>query len=43
MSKFNIVGSEEIDNLKLAKLIAKSQNKDLNFKMVDFTFFQTRT
>jgi dTDP-glucose 4,6-dehydratase len=34
--KFNIVGSEEIDNLELAKLIAKSQNKDLNFKMVDF-------
>ena len=34
--KFNIVGSEEIDNLKLAKLIAKCQNKDLNFKMVDF-------
>ena len=34
--KFNIVGPQEIDNLELAKLIAESQNKDLNFKMMDF-------
>jgi len=34
--KFNIVGKDEIDNLELAQFIAKSQNKDLNFEMVDF-------
>tara|TARA_B100000575_G_scaffold46581_1_gene33723 strand:- start:9209 stop:10240 length:1032 start_codon:yes stop_codon:yes gene_type:complete len=34
--KYNIVGSEEIDNLTLAKLIAEVQNKKLNFEMVDF-------
>ncbi|MBL29978.1 MAG: NAD-dependent epimerase [Flavobacteriaceae bacterium] len=34
--KFNIVGSEEIDNLELAKIIAKSQGKELNYEMVDF-------
>jgi len=34
--KFNIVGSEELNNLELAKLIAKSQNKDLKYEMVDF-------
>lgn len=34
--KFNIVGSEEINNLRLAEMIAKSQNKDLKYKMVDF-------
>ena len=34
--KFNIVGAEEIDNLTLAKMIAASQNKELNYEMVDF-------
>ena len=34
--KFNIVGKDEIDNLKLAKFIAKAQNQDLNYEMVDF-------
>jgi dTDP-glucose 4,6-dehydratase len=34
--KFNIVGAEEINNLDLAQLIADSQGKDLNYKMVDF-------
>ena len=34
--KFNIVGSEEIDNLELAKIIASCQGKELNYQMVDF-------
>ena len=34
--KFNIVGSEELDNLQLAKIIAESQGKDLKYEMVDF-------
>jgi len=34
--KFNIVGAEEIDNLQLAKNIAKAQNKELKYEMVDF-------
>ena len=34
--KFNIVGKDEIDNLELAQFIAKTQNKDLKFEMVDF-------
>ena len=34
--KFNIVGKDEIDNLELAQFIAKVQNKDLKYKMVDF-------
>jgi len=34
--KFNIVGAEEINNLELAQIIAHSQGKDLNYKMVDF-------
>ena len=34
--KFNIVGSEELTNLELAKIIADSQNKNLNYEMVDF-------
>ena len=34
--KFNIVGKDEIDNLELAKFIARCQNKDLNYEMVDF-------
>jgi len=35
-AKFNIVGKEEIDNLTLAQLVAKSQGKDLKYEMVDF-------
>ena len=35
-AKFNIVGKEEVDNLTLAKLVAQSQNKELNYEMVDF-------
>jgi len=34
--KFNIVGKDEIDNLSLAKFIAKVQNKILDYDMVDF-------
>tara|TARA_B100001057_G_scaffold499798_1_gene611834 strand:- start:534 stop:1565 length:1032 start_codon:yes stop_codon:yes gene_type:complete len=34
--KFNIVGSEELNNLELAKIIATSQEKKLNYEMVDF-------
>ncbi len=34
--KFNIVGKDEIDNLSLAKFIAKTQKKSLNYSMVDF-------
>ena len=34
--KFNIVGSEELNNLELAQIIANSQNKDLKYEMVDF-------
>ena len=34
--KFNIVGTEEINNLELAQLIADSQGKNLNYEMVDF-------
>jgi len=34
--KFNIVGRDEIDNLELAKFIADTQGKKLNFEMVDF-------
>ena len=34
--KFNIVGSEEIDNLELAQIIADVQGKDLSYEMVDF-------
>ena len=33
---FNIVGKDEIDNLELAQFIAKTQNKDLKYEMVDF-------
>jgi len=33
--KFNLVGPEEIDNLSLAKMIAKAQNKELIFELVD--------
>ena len=34
--KFNIVGPEEINNLKLAQLISDTQNKILKHEMVDF-------
>ena len=34
--KFNIVGAEELTNLELAEMIANSQNKKLNYEMVDF-------
>jgi dTDP-glucose 4,6-dehydratase len=34
--KFNIVGREEVDNLTLALMIAKSQDRELNYEMVDF-------
>lgn len=34
--KFNIVGSEEINNYELAKLIADAQGKPLNYEFVDF-------
>ena len=33
--KFNLVGPEEIDNLTLAKMIAKAQNKELIYELVD--------
>jgi dTDP-glucose 4,6-dehydratase len=34
--KFNLVGPIELNNLELAKKIAKSQNRDLKYEMVDF-------
>jgi len=34
--KFNIVGAEELDNLKLAQIIAQAQDKKLKYEMVDF-------
>lgn len=34
--KFNLVGTEEVDNLTLAKMIASAQGKDLQYEMVDF-------
>jgi dTDP-glucose 4,6-dehydratase len=34
--KFNLVGTEEIDNLTLAQMIAAAVGKELNYKMVDF-------
>ncbi len=33
--KFNLVGPEEIDNLSLAKMIAKTQKKDLIYELID--------
>ena len=33
--KFNLVGPEEIDNLTLAQMIAKVQNKELMYELVD--------
>lgn len=34
--KFNIVGAEELNNLELAKIIAKAEGKHLKYEMVDF-------
>lgn len=34
--KFNLVGTEEVDNLELAQLIASKLNKELKYEMVDF-------
>jgi dTDP-glucose 4,6-dehydratase len=34
--KFNIVGSEELDNLELANIIADAQGKELRYEMVDY-------
>lgn len=34
--KFNVVGKEEIDNLRLAQYIAECQNKQLKYEMIDF-------
>jgi dTDP-glucose 4,6-dehydratase len=34
--KFNIVGAEEINNYELAKIIADTQGKELNYEFVDF-------
>ena len=34
--KFNIVGKDEIDNLELARFIAKEQGTELKHQMVDF-------
>ena len=34
--KFNIVGSEELNNLELAQIIADSQGKELKYEMLDF-------
>lgn len=34
--KFNIVGSEELNNLELAQIIAEVQNKKLKYELVDF-------
>lgn len=33
--RYNIVGDKQVDNLELAKLIAKLMGKPLNYKMVD--------
>lgn len=34
--KFNLVGTEEVDNLSLAQLIADAQGKELVYEMTDF-------
>ena len=34
--KYNIVGEKELDNLTLAKLIAKTIGKPLKYELVDF-------
>ena len=35
-AKYHVVGEQEIDNLELAKIIAKHINKELNYEIVDF-------
>ena len=35
-AKFNLVGPEEVDNLTLAKIIAKAQGRQLRYELVDF-------
>ena len=34
--KFNIVGSEELNNLELAEIIAEAQGQELKYELVDF-------
>lgn len=34
--KFNIVGAQELNNLKLAQMIAAAQGKELQYELVDF-------
>jgi len=34
--KFNIVGSEELNNLELAQIIAEAEGKELKYDLVDF-------
>jgi len=34
--KFNLVGTEEIDNLSLAQMISAATNSNLNYELVDF-------
>ena len=34
--KFNIIGSEELNNLELAQIIADAQGKELNYELIDF-------
>jgi dTDP-glucose 4,6-dehydratase len=34
--KFNIVGSEELNNLELAQIIAEAQGKELKYQLIDF-------
>jgi len=34
--KFNFVGSEDLNNLELAQIIADAQGKELKYEMVDF-------
>jgi len=36
MGTYHIVGDKEVDNLELAKFIARVVGRDLNYKMVDF-------
>ena len=34
--KYNIVGSEELNNLEVAQIIAEAQGKPLNYELIDF-------
>lgn len=36
IQKYNIVGAEEVDNLRLAQMIAETLGKELSYEMVDF-------